>query len=319
MKNEKFRTYYLLCLLGILLVSFYPMYMGAKVLDDYIKYGYVLYSNYPKYLIPYTPISLSLITCVALLPLALKIPKGGQIGLTVLGISLFVLFELLMEGLLIRQTSFQYAQLGDWQMALCISTPLVSFQETAVSILVGDYSPTFKLHFYAIAVLIILTAVNCFYGFGKQLQNGDRSRTKALILQSAGAGLFLGLCVLACFTAFFRTGEIQVSPLSALLMTLFFLVFGLIAGIFTLSFLIRKSRRLAWIPGLVAALMTLLMYIGEMCLLSGHLYRFGTGWFFSGLEGLVLAPVDILIILASGAIGTAISLPLMGKTETSAQ
>ena len=46
----------------------------------------------------------------------------------------------------------------------------------------------------------------------------------------------------------------------------------------------------------------MVMYIGEMLLLSGNLYRFGSGWFFDGLGVLVLAPADILVILVSGAV-----------------
>ena len=63
--------------------------------------------------------------------------------------------------------------------------------------------------------------------------------------------------------------------------------------------------------------MALLMYIGEMCLLSGNLYRFGTGWFFERLGRLVLAPVDILIILASGLI-TALIAALTAKNKAEA-
>jgi hypothetical protein len=48
------------------------------------------------------------------------------------------------------------------------------------------------------------------------------------------------------------------------------------------------------------------MYIGEMILLSGHLYRFGSGFLFDGLKSIVLAPIDILIIIASGCINAAI-------------
>lgn len=51
------------------------------------------------------------------------------------------------------------------------------------------------------------------------------------------------------------------------------------------------------------------MNIGEMILLSGHVYRLGNGFFFSGLGGLVLAPADLLIILLSGAV----SAILLGK------
>ena len=41
------------------------------------------------------------------------------------------------------------------------------------------------------------------------------------------------------------------------------------------------------------------MYVGEMILLSGNLYRFGKGFFFKGLGKAVLAPVDLLIIVSS--------------------
>lgn len=312
MKHANFRAYYLLCTAGILLASLYPLFMGVKVLIDYVQFGYVLGENYPKYLIPYTPISFALIAGVAALPLFLKPKKWGQAALTMVCIAIFLITELLLENLVIRRYSY-FSSLGDWQMYLCIAPPQTDFEQTALSILIGNYSPTFKLHFYAISMLIILTVINCFYGFGKQIQTDDRSRQKALIFQSIGSGLFLGLCILACFTAFFRTGNIMVSPLSAFLMAVFFIVFGVIAGIFTLSFMVNK-RRLLWLPGVIACAMALLMYIGEMCLLSGRLYRFGNGWFFAGLGKLVLAPVDILIILSSGLI-TALIAKLTTKSK----
>lgn len=317
MNHKKLRIYYILCLAGIVLASLYPLYMGIKILVDYVQFGYVLGENYPKYLIPYTPIGLALVTCVALLPFALQFKKWGQVGLTALGFCLFLVFELLLEGMVIRNEISQRIPLQDWQLYMCAVVP-GSFDEVYIYSVIGNYSPTFKLHFYAISMLIILTVVNCFYGFGRQIQTGERSRHKALILQSIGCGLFLGLCVLACFTAFFRTGEILVSPLSALLMALFFIMFGLVAGIFTVSFLIEKRGCSCWVSAVVSALMTGLMYVGEMCLLQGNLYRFGTGWFFDGLGSLVLAPVDILIILASGVLAAATAY-LATKSNTAAQ
>jgi len=44
------------------------------------------------------------------------------------------------------------------------------------------------------------------------------------------------------------------------------------------------------------------MYTGEAVMMQGNLYRFGTGWFFNGLPGIILAPVDILVVLLSGAV-----------------
>lgn len=43
-------------------------------------------------------------------------------------------------------------------------------------------------------------------------------------------------------------------------------------------------------------------YIGEMVLLSGHLYHSGPVFLFGGLPAIVLAPVDILLIIVSGCI-----------------
>jgi len=44
------------------------------------------------------------------------------------------------------------------------------------------------------------------------------------------------------------------------------------------------------------------MYIGEMILLHGHLYSFGKGFIFDSISGMVLAPIDVLIIIASGCL-----------------
>ncbi len=63
--------------------------------------------------------------------------------------------------------------------------------------------------------------------------------------------------------------------------------------------------------------MTLVMYIGEMILLSGNLYRFGDGTFFDGIAGIVLAPADIMVILASGALTAGIML-LLTRRQTAA-
>ena len=165
----------------------------------------------------------------------------------------------------------------------------------------GEYNPAFKLHFYLISVLLILALLNCFYGFAQIIHTENRSRKRALIMQSVSTAAFLGLCILACFTAFWRDGNIEVSVLSAVLMSAFFILMGLTAEIFSSSLLLnRKNAILLWIPAIVSASITLLMYIGEMILLHGHLYRFGSGVFFDGFPSIVLAPVDILVILASG-------------------
>lgn len=230
----------------------------------------------------------------------------------------FFVTELLFENKVIVNGTLS-TKLERWQMFMCYVSP-ETYQTRdwrAVDILIGEYSPTFKIHFYMISMVLILTILNCLYGFGRMVLSGNRKRQKALEIQSVCTVLFLGLCIFACFTAFFRNGDLLVSPLSAVLMGVFFLVLGVTVGTYVGSFLLEKKRSIAvGIPAAVGAATTLAMYIGEMCLLSGNLYLFGTGFWFTGIPGIVLAPVDILIILAAGAVSGGISLALNRKKMT---
>ena len=306
MENKTFRKYYLFSLLGVLLASCYPIYMGISVIVDMIRYGTVYAENYPKYIIPYTPIALALLVCVALIPVALKyFKKHALLFGTVISTVLFFVFEFILERAVTvtRTVTGIFSTLEDWQMYMCYVPPN-SFEErtwTEVDVLMGEYSPAFKLHFYIISIVLIISILNCFYGFAKMIHTGDKSRRKSLVIQSVASGAFLGMCIWACFTAFYRNGDIQVSALSAVLMSVFFVLFGVTVGIYIESFTLNKKPLLSvWLPSVSAAVVTLVMYIGEMILLSGHLYRFGDGFFFAGIPGIVLAPVDIVVILGSG-------------------
>lgn len=306
MENKTFRKYYLFSLLGVLLASCYPIYMGISVIVDMIRYGTVYAENYPKYIIPYTPIALALLVCVALIPVALKyFEKYALLFGTVISTVLFFVFEFILERAVTvtRTVTGIFSTLEDWQMFMCYVPPN-SFKErtwTEVDVLMGEYSPAFKLHFYIISIVLIISILNCFYGFAKMIHTGDKSRRKSLVIQSVASGAFLGMCIWACFTAFYRNGDIQVSALSAVLMSVFFVLFGVTVGIYIESFTLNKKPLLSvWLPSVSAAVVTLVMYIGEMILLSGHLYRFGDGFFFAGIPGIVLAPVDIVVILGSG-------------------
>lgn len=306
MENKTFRKYYLFSLLGVLLASCYPIYMGISVIVDMIRYGTVYAENYPKYIIPYTPIALALLVCVALIPVALKYFKKYTLLFgTVISTVLFFVFEFILERAVTvtRTVTGIFSTLEDWQMYMCYVPPN-SFEErtwTEVDVLMGEYSPAFKLHFYIISIVLIISVLNCFYGFAKMIHTGDKSRRKSLVIQSVASGAFLGMCIWACFTAFYRNGDIQVSALSAVLMSVFFVLFGVTVGIYIESFTLNKKPLLSvWLPSVSAAVVTLVMYIGEMILLSGHLYRFGDGLFFAGIPGIVLAPVDIVVILGSG-------------------
>ena len=324
MENKKFKNYYLLSLLGVLLASCYPIYMGITVIVDMIRYGTVYAENYPKYIIPYTPIALALLVGVALIPVALKYFKKYTLLFgTVISTALFFAFEFILEKLVVVTRTVtetvgwvDVSKLEDWQMYMCYVPPN-SFEErtwTEVDVLMGEYSPAFKLHFYIISIVLILSILNCFYGFAKMIQTGDKSRCKSLTLQSIASGAFLGMCIWACFTAFYRNGNIKVSALSAILMSVFFVLFGVTVGIYVASFTLNKKPLLSvWLTSISATIVTLVMYIGEMILLSGHLYRFGDGLFFAGIPGIVLAPVDFVVIIASGVVTAIVSNAVRNK------
>ncbi len=324
MKNKNFNRYYLLSCIGVFLASIYPFSMGVRVITDMIADGIVLKENYPKYIIPYTPICIAILIGLLLMPLCMKLlKKYSLIGGSLIAIGIFFIIEILFEQKVVIATLDRVANLGDWQMYMCYQLPgglggetITTYKiKTPVEILMGDYNPAFKLHFYIISIVLILSILNCLYGFGQMVKTGEKKRLKSLILQSVCSLAFLGLCILACFTSFWRDGNILVSPLSATLMTAFFILLGMTAGIFVGSLLLGKVKFVSvLIPSIFSSLMTLLMYIGEMILLHGQLYKFGSGFIFDGIPRIVLSPVDLLVIVASGCI-TALILRSIYKNE----
>lgn len=311
MKHKSFRNYYLFACIGVLVASYYPLSMGIRVITDMITEGTVMKENYPKYIIPYTPISIAIILGMFCMPLCIKLlRKYALVGGACIATGMFFATEFLFEKKVVVSAAETMTKLEDWQMFMCYAPPegwgetITTYKtQTPVDILIGEYNPAFKLHFYVISVVLIITVLNSLYGFGQMILTGERKRLKALILQSACSVLFLGLCILACFTAFWRDGSLQVAPLSAILMTVFFVLLGITVGAFVSSFFLGKKKTLSLCaPSVVASVMTLLMYIGEMCLLNGHLYRFGTGFLFRPLPHVVFAPVDLLTILSAGCI-----------------
>ncbi len=305
MSKASYKKYCWCSLAAVTALSAYPLHMGASVLVKMAQNGAVPIEEYPKYIIPYTPIAVSLIVGVLLIPLFQKL--SGKLDLlcgSIVSLSVFFLAERIMETRVLVQTQ-ELIPLESWQMSLCYVPPEQFETRTweAVDVLLGGYSPAFKIHFYLISVVIIVSLLNSFYGFAKVIRTGENTRKKALVIQTVASMAFLGMCIWACFTAFYRTGELTVSPLSAVLMAVFFALLGITMGVFAGSLTLGKGKLLsAVIPAVTAVLVTILMYIGEMILLNGNLYRFGQGFLFDGLGGLVLAPVDILVIIASGGI-----------------
>lgn len=319
MEDKPFGRYYLLSCISVLIVSYYPLLMGVRVITSMIADGTVTKENYPKYIIPYTPICIAIIVGVILMPLCINLfKKFALLGGASIATGIFFAAEFLFERKVVISTAETVTKLEDWQMYMCYIPPegwgetATTYKtQTAVDILMGDYNPAFKLHFYMISVLLIITILNCLYGFGQMVKNSEKKRLKSLILQSVCSFVFLGLCVLACFTVFWRDGSIQVSPLSATLMAAFFILFGVTFGVFVGSFLLEKRKIFSvWILSIAASFMTFLMYIGEMILLNGHLYRFSAGFMFSSLSGIIFPPIDLLIILAAACVTALIFISL---------
>lgn len=314
-KNRSFSIYYIISCIGVLVASYYPLSMGVGVAADMLVDGTVMKENYPKYIIPYTPISVAIIFGVLLMPLFIRcFRKFVFVGGALLATGVFLLLELLLEQKVVVTTAETVTKLEDWQMYMCyvpvdkLGEEVTTYKtQTAVDILMGEYNPAFKLHFYIISIVLIVTILNSFYGFGQIIKNSNMKRCKALVIQSVCSVVFLGLCILACFTAFWRDGSIRVSELSATLMAVFFILLGVTMGVFVGSFLLEKRKSVSVIiPSIVASMMTFLMYVGEMFLLNGHLYSFGTGVIFSSIPRIVFAPIDLIIIVLSGLINATI-------------
>lgn len=305
MNEKNSRRFYFFSLAAVMAVSAYPIYMGARVVGEMLRNGAVPLESYPKYVIPYTPIAIALIFGVLLLPVFQRLSeKLSFLFGAVFSTAVFFVAERLMETKILVQAEEAVA-LESWQMSMCYVPPEQYQTRTweAVDVLLGGYSPAFKLHFYLISVVLILCLLNCFYGFAQMIRSKDDTRKKALVIQTAASLAFLGMCVWACFTSFYRTGEITVSAVSAVLMAVFFALFGVTAGVFAGSFTLGKNRVMSiLLPAAISVFITVIMYIGEMILLSGNLYRYGTGFLFDGMGGLVLAPVDLLVILISGCV-----------------
>jgi hypothetical protein len=73
--KSNYRKFYLLSLLMLILTSAYPIYMGIVTLITYFQKGFVDAKEYPKYIIPYTPLCIAILVAVALMPILFKLCK----------------------------------------------------------------------------------------------------------------------------------------------------------------------------------------------------------------------------------------------------
>ena len=293
---------YLTALTTVLLASIYPLYMGVTMVAAYCRDGGIDAANYPSYVIPYTPICVALIICVALLPVAFRWCKKFALPvLSALGVLLFLCAEIALEQVAVFTDMSSKMPIMTWQLLSCAVTPMA--RESVWDSLSLQYNPSFKIHFYAIAMLIVVAVIGVVYGFYQMAHTKNLTRKKPLVAQLIAVVVFIGLCIFACFTAFFRTGEIQVSPLSAVLMTVFFLMFGITAGVYVGTWLYGKAKWLSLIiPSVAAMVFAVVMYIGEMVMMKGVLFLMGDGFFFEPMGAIPLSPMDGLTVILSGVI-----------------
>lgn len=304
--SKSYRCFYIGSLLLLAILSAYPIYMGFSVLfgSQYRQAGFIYREDYPKYIIPYTPMCIAILLAAALLPVFRRFAKRIALLLdSLLGIGIFLVLEWFFERIQVVDflTPGEGLPVSSWQYSLCIATPQVlqSIGEAAYA----DRNPAYKMHFYMIAIVIILCVLGILYGYMRMFKEGCREKKRPLLLQTVCVSVFVGMCILACFTAFFREGVINLSPLSAFLTGSFFLLFGITFGAYFAGFLYGKRPLLSvTVPALCAAVTTICMYIGELILMGGELFIFGKGWFFHPLGKIPFSLCDLLIIAAAGAL-----------------
>jgi len=301
---------YFISLGAILVASVYPLYMGVQALLAYLRDGGIVAEHYPRYIIPFTPIALALIAAVALMPLLFKLFKGfAQLAASALGLGVFLGFEQMLERTIIIMESVPMLDTASglpleyWQLSLCRELTEAEAQQVVMTSVPGTVSPLLKVHFYLIAILIVLSVIGVVYGFSRMIRNGEKARRVPLFAQLIAVAVFVGICVWACFTGFYRTGSLNVSALTAAMNTLFLVVFGMTAGTYTGTLLYRKKRWLArWLPAKVAVLATAAMYVGQLFVLDFQLYTIGATFPFRPILATPFSPFDFFIMLLSGAL-----------------
>ena len=313
------RAFYVTSLIVTFVATAYPIYMGVTALTAYQTNGFVEAANYPKYIIPYTPLSVALLLVVAFMPLLYGTCRKYALPIaSLIGAVVFFVCERYLETVkvLVGYKDLPVAapvkvSVQSWQLGLCASIPQVTetLTETveavpeALNPIYAVDDPSFKIHFYLIALVILLAVTHVVYGFTKMLREEKFEKKKPLIAQLITVAIFVGLCILACFTSFYRTGTMDMSPLSALLMSMFFILFGVTSGTyFGCLFYGRSTLLSVVVPVVMTLATTVAMYVGELVMTGGELFKLGSGWLFDPIAGIPYAIIDVLVILLAGAI-----------------
>ena len=336
------KRFYVLSLLILAMLSAYPLLNGVRMAYISASSGALEPQQYAKYVVPYAAICVALLIFTALQPLFFKLKRlAFPLGLAAAGAA-FLAIERFFETMqihvvdmtLINAATLAPAAAGNaatadvWQAALCMISPVMREQSLTYAsqdrfiYVLGN--ATYKVHYYLISLIMITMVCGLIYGIGKMYHsepsgdkdngasgqnsfssapNKDLSQLKPLYLRGISTAALVALCVFANTTAFFRQAAPIQTPLASVLTGLFFVTLGAAAGIYGGSFLLATGKRLGiGLPALLSCGVTAALYAGEAAMMGGNLYRFGAGRFFSAWPGLVLAPVDILIILLAGGL-----------------
>jgi len=152
--------HYLISLASVLILSLYPLYMGIIMLSSYITDSGIKTADYPKYIIPYTPICVSVLLCTLILPLMLK--KCRSIAspmISGLGIMFFLVLEVLFESIPVflgtsNRRVFDEIIRGNLQYR--ISDAVFEMKDMR-------YNNALDLHVYIISVLAVVTVLRIIY------------------------------------------------------------------------------------------------------------------------------------------------------------
>ncbi len=320
---KRHKRFYWLTLAVLLALSAYPLINGVRMVYLSIMNGAIGPEQYAKYVIPYSAMCTAVILFAAFEPLLRKIKRTPFLVGLAGAYAVFAAIEQFLERIQINTagmtlvdpasltidstTAIPSTAVDAWQASLCVISPLMRGQSAAFSsqgrsfyVMAGN---AYKIHYYLISVILITMVCGFVYGIGRMIRMGTGEGRKPLILQGIATAALISLCVFANTSAFFRQAEAIQTPLASILTCLFFISLGVSVGVYTGSFILKKSKRLGLgLPVLLSVTAVLLMYIGETVMMKGGLYRFGTGWLFDGLAGIVLAPVDILVVLISAVV-----------------
>jgi len=319
MNNNK--RFYITSLAVLAVLSAYPLINGARMAYLSAVNGAIEPEQYAKYVVPYAAICISLLLYAALQPLFFKLKRFAfPAGITTAYGVFFVVgrffetMQIRVTGMMLIDPATMAADVAAssttadlWQSALCIASPnmwqgLPAYELSDRLVYVMGNS-AYKLHYYMISLLLITMVCGLIYSITKMIRINDPSQIKPVNLRGASTAALTALCIFANTTAFFRQPAPIQTPLASVLTGSFFIILGISAGLYVGSYMIRKGNKTGtYIPVSVAVCATVLMYVGEAVMMRGNLYRFGIGWFFDPLPAVVLAPVDVLIVLLSGAV-----------------